>query len=238
MTRIAVIGEHHPGHEPQDAIAPALDHAASTLGTSCQAVWIDTPALEDDAARSVLRDFDAVWCAPGSPYLSLDGALAGIRFARESGTPFIGTCAGLQHAVLEFARNVLGVASAQHAEYDPHASDLFIDELLCSLVGQTMSIRLVDDALRAIYGGTDATERYYCRFGVNPVHRPALEAGGLATAGVDASDGDVRIVRIPSHPFFVATLFVPQTASTPAAPHPLVTAFVRAALKSRAAAGR
>ena len=237
MTRVAVIGEHHPGHEPQDAIAPALDHAASALGTSYRVVWIDTPALVADA-HAVLADFDAVWCAPGSPYLSLEGALAGIRWARESGTPFLGTCAGLQHAVIEFARNVLGVASAQHAEYDPHASDLFIDELLCSLVGQTMSIRLVDDALRAIYGSTDATERYYCRFGVNPAHRPALEAGGLAAAGVDAVDGDVRIVRIPSHPFFVATLFVPQTASTPGAPHPLVTAFVRAALKSRAAAGR
>ena len=235
MTRVAVIGEHHPGHEPQDAIAPALEHAAAALGTSCEAVWIDTPDL-DHGAPEVLAGFDAVWCAPGSPYLSLDGALEGIRWARETGTPFIGTCAGFQHAVIEFARNVLGVASAQHAEYDPHASDLFIDELLCSLVGQTMSIRLVDDALRSIYGGPEATERYYCRFGVNPAHRPGLEAGGLATAGVDAADGDVRIVRIPSHPFFVATLFVPQTASTPERPHPLVTAFVRAALTRRTGA--
>jgi CTP synthase (UTP-ammonia lyase) len=195
------------------------------------------PELETDAGAR-LTAYDAVWCAPGSPYLSLDGALAGIRFARENAVPFIGTCAGLQHAVIEFARNVLGVASAQHAEYDPVASDLFIDELLCSLVGQTMSIRLVDDALQAIYGAPEATERYYCRFGVNPVHRPALEAGGLATAGVDAADGDVRIVRIPSHPFFVATLFVPQAASTPERPHPLVSAFLGAGLKSGAATRR
>lgn len=237
MMRVAIVGDHHPGHEPQEAIRPALDHAAAVLGTSCEGVWIDTPTLDHDGGARLSR-FDAVWCAPGSPYVSLEGALEGIRWARENQVPFIGTCAGFQHAVIEFARNVLGVAAAQHAEYDPHASDLFIDELLCSLVGQTMSIRLVDDTLQAIYGGGEATERYYCRFGLNPTHRPALEAGGLATAGVDTADGDVRIVRIPSHPFFVATLFVPQTGSTPNRPHPLVSAFVQAALKSRAAPRR
>lgn len=232
MIRVAVIGEHHIGHEPQDAIATALEHSTAALDTACELDWVATPELEADAG-SRLAGYDAVWCAPGSPYRSLEGALAGIRWAREHDVPFIGTCAGLQHAVIEFARHVLGVASAQHAEYDPEASDLFIDELLCSLVGQTMSIRLVDDVLRVIYGASEATERYYCRFGVNPVHRPALEAGGLATAGVDATDGDVRIVRIPTHPFFVATLFVPQSASTPERPHPLVTALVRAAATER-----
>ena len=232
MMRVAVVGEHHMGHEPQDAIATALAHSAAAAGAPVEHEWVATPELEANAADR-LSGFDAVWCAPGSPYLSLDGALEAIRVARENGVPFIGTCAGLQHAVIEFARNVLGVTSAQHAEYDPLASDLFIDELLCSLVGQTMSIRLVDDALRAIYGASDATERYYCRFGVNPAHRPALEAAGLTTAGVDVADGDVRIVRIPAHPFFIATLFVPQTASTPERPHPLVTAFVRAASTAR-----
>ena len=101
---------------------------------------------------------------------------------------------------------------------------------------QARALTALADA--TLYGASEATERYYCRFGVNPVHRPALEAGGLATAGVDAADGDVRIVRISSHPFFVATLFVPQTASTPERPHPLVTAFVRAGLKSGAASRR
>jgi CTP synthase (UTP-ammonia lyase) len=232
VIRVAVIGEHHAGHEPQDAIAAALAHSAAAAEVLVEHEWVATPELETDAGTR-LAGYDAVWCAPGSPYLSLDGALAGIRYARETGVPFIGTCAGLQHAVIEFARNVLGVASAQHAEYDPLASDLFIDELLCSLVGQTMSIRLVDDALQAIYGGSESTEHYYCRFGVNPAHRPALEAGGLVTAGVDVADGDVRIVRVSSHPFFVATLFVPQTGSTTERPHPLVSAFVRAAATER-----
>ncbi|MBV8693669.1 MAG: CTP synthase [Actinobacteria bacterium] len=237
VIRVAVIGEHHAGHEPQDAIAPALHHSSAAAGVDCEVEWVATPALDADAGTR-LGGFDAVWCAPGSPYLSLDGAIDGIRWAREHDVPFIGTCAGFQHAVIEFARNVLGVKSAQHAEYDPTASDLFIDELLCSLVGQTMSIRLVDEELQRIYGAADATERYYCRFGVNPAHRPALEGAGLLTAGVDARDGDVRIVRVASHPFFLATLFVPQTSSTLERPHPLISAFVQAALKSRAATGR
>jgi CTP synthase (UTP-ammonia lyase) len=228
MIRVAVVGEHHAGNETQDAIAAALCHSAVAIGTTCETEWVETPDLEG-GADDRLSGFDAVWSAPGSPFLSLDGAVEGIRWARETSTPFIGTCAGFQHAVIDFARNVLGVPSAMHAEYAPGSSDLFIDELLCSLVGQTMSIRLIDEEVQRVYGGTEATERYYCRFGVNPAHRPALEAGGLITAGVDASDGDVRIVRVASHPFFVATLFVPQTASRPDRPHPLITAFVRAA---------
>ena len=235
MIRVGIVGEHREGNETQDSIATALDHAGAAAGTTCDTAWVETPELEAHGGER-LAGFDAVWSAPGSPFLSLDGAVEGIRWARETNTPFIGTCAGFQHAVIEFARNVLGVPSAMHAEYAPGGSDLFIDELLCSLVGQTMSIQLVDEELQRVYGSTAASERYYCRFGVNPAYRPALEAGGLITAGVDTSDGDVRIVRVASHPFFVATLFVPQTASRPDRPHPLVTAFVLAALTAKATA--
>lgn len=229
MTRIAVVGDRHSDFVAQDSIAPAVAHSAAALGVVCDPEWVPTPELVDDAAARLVGA-DAVWCAPGSPYLSLDGALEGIRWARENNVPFIGTCAGFQHAVIEFARNVLGVAGAQHAEYDPDASDLFIQELLCSLVGQTMSVHLVDDVLQSMYGTSTATESYYCRFGLNPVHRPALEEAGLRASGVDAADGDVRIVRLVSHPFFLATLFVPQTTSTPDQPHPVISAFVAAAL--------
>jgi CTP synthase (UTP-ammonia lyase) len=233
VTRIAVVGDRLVGSEPQDTIEPAVAHASAALGGQCDVVWVPTPDLLDDA-DAVLDAADAVWCAPGSPFVSLEGALAGIRWARERRVPFLGTCAGFQHAVIEFARNVLGVAEAHHGEYehadrDPLTSDLFIHELLCSLVGQTMTVHLVDDVVRAIYGAGDVTERYYCRFGLNPLHRPALEDAGLRVAGVDQADGDVRILRLADHRFFVATLFVPQTASTLARPHPLVTAFVRAA---------
>src|SRR5262249_33544220 len=160
------------------------------------------------------------------------GALAAIRLAREEGVPLIGTCAGFQHVVIEYARTVLGVAGAQHAEYDPDASTLFVTPLVCSLVGQRMDVRLVPGSRAAeAYGADVVEERYYCTFGLNPERRALLHSRGLRVVGVDAADGDARLVEIPEHPFFLATLFVPQTRSEPGRPHPLVTAFVRAAAR-------
>lgn len=225
-TRIAVIGDRHVGAEPQDAFEPALHHAASALGIRAPEVrWFET----DGYAPQDLGEADGVWAAPSSPFRSLDGALAGITWARERDVPLLGTCAGFQHGVIEFARNVLGVSGAQHAEYDSSSQELFIDELLCSLAGQVMTIRLEDEVLRNVYGEKEALERYYCRFGLNPRYRSALEDAGLQTAGVDVTDGDVRILRLHGHAFFVLTLFVPQVRSHPDAPHPLITSFLRAA---------
>jgi CTP synthase (UTP-ammonia lyase) len=229
--RVAVIGERQRDFPPQDTIDTALHHAA---GAGVDTTWFPTPSLLDDAA-SALAGYDAVWCAPGGPFASLEGALAGIRAARETGMPFLGTCAGFQHGIIEFARNVLGLADAQHAEYDGVASDspLIIDELLCSLAGRTMTVRIVDDATRGLYGADEVTERYYCRFGLDESYTPRLAAAGLVVAGVDAADGGTRLLRLADHPFFYLTLFVPQTASTPRRPHPIVAGFVAAATGSR-----
>jgi len=230
-TWIAVIGDRVPGFEPQDAIIGSVDDAATHLGCPTPEVrWIATDLLDRDGP-DVLTGASSVWCAPGSPYRSLAGALAGIRWAREEKVPFLGTCAGLQHAVIEYARNVLGHERAAHAEYGPaDEGDLFIDELLCSVVGTTMELDIVNPRLLDIYGTAHPKERYYCRFGLNPLWREPLERAGLLVAGVDAHDGDVRLMSLASHPFFVLTLFVPQTSSSPGSPHPLVTAYLRAAL--------
>ena len=213
----------------QDSIEDALAHSAAAIGVTVEVEWFATPKLEHGVAEE-LAHADAVWCAPGSPYLSIDGALAGIRFARETGRPFLGTCAGFQHGVIELARNVLGVRDAHHAEYgsDP-AKPLFIDELLCSLVGQALHVRVVDETARDLYGADEALEQYYCRFGLNEAHLPALARGGLTVAGVDRSDGTTRIMRLLGHPFYFLTLFVPQTSSTPTRPHPLVTGYLESA---------
>lgn len=229
---IAVIGDRMPGFGPQDAIEVALGHSASALGEPhVELRWLGTDAIAE-SGESLFDGATAVWCAPGSPYRSLEGALAGIRWARERGVPFLGTCAGFQHGVIEFARNVLGCGDAAHAEYGTDG-ELFIDELVCSLVGQVMGVELVDDELVSIYGSRRVTERYYCRFGLNPEWRGPLHAAGLRVAGIDAADGDVRLLRLDGHPYFVLTLFVPQTSSTPTAPQPLIDAFLRAAIEHR-----
>jgi CTP synthase (UTP-ammonia lyase) len=221
-----VIGDRTPGFTPQESISTSLTHAADEAGVDIDVTWVPTPSLTHGEELNV---FDGVWCAPGSPYLSLDGALAGIRFARESRTPFIGTCAGFQHGVLEFARNVLGLSTASHAEYGAgDGTELIIDELLCSLVGQTMHVRLVTEEARAWYGRGEVAEQYYCRFGLDESYVETLQAHGMLVAGVDASDGSTRILQLAPHPYFVLTLFVPQTRSEPGAPHPLIHAFVAA----------
>jgi CTP synthase (UTP-ammonia lyase) len=230
---VAVIGDRIEGFEPQEAIEAAIDHSAARLGLAPPAVrWVATDVLAA-GGPALLEGTAGVWCAPGSPYRSLAGALDGIRWAREHDIPFLGTCAGFQHGVIEFARTVLGRESAAHAEYGdaPADAELFIDELLCSLVGQSMAVEIVDDRLRELYGTDTVVERYYCRFGLHPRWRDPLHEAGLLVAGIDAADGDVRILRLAGHLFFVLTLFVPQTASTPAAPHPLVTGFVETVIR-------
>jgi CTP synthase (UTP-ammonia lyase) len=225
-----VVGDFDPEFPPHLATSSALEHSAAALGVSVDIRWHATDSLVDADLGQVLGD-DALWCAPGSPYKSLDGALRAVRFAREGDVPLLGTCGGFQHVVLEYARNVLGFADAQHAEYDPYASELFITELSCSLAGQEMTVELSGGSRAAqLYGRTQTRERYYCNFGLNPEHRRLLHDGGLRVVGVDG-DGEARVLELPDRRFFIATLFVPQLSSSPESPHPLVTAYLQAATR-------
>jgi CTP synthase (UTP-ammonia lyase) len=232
--RVGVIGDQVEGFTPQEAIQAALEHSAAHLDCRASVEWFATPLLTADADRA-LAGCDALWCAPGGPYASLTGALEGIPVARQSDIPFLGTCAGFQHGVIECARNVVGMVDAAHPEYGGTTPDdpLIIDERLCSLVGEQMEVRLVDEATCEIYGSDEAVERYYCRFALNENHRDRLARGGLIVAGVDEVDGGTRIMRRADHRFFYLTLFVPQVASRPDAPHPLVTAYLAAAIRTR-----
>jgi CTP synthase (UTP-ammonia lyase) len=122
-----------------------------------------------------------------------------------------------------------------HAEYDPNASQLFITPLSCSLRGRSMTLQLRPGSqVAACYGSSTATEQYYCNFGVDPARLAQLQSGPLQITGSDA-EGEVRVVELPGHPFFIGTLFVPQARSRAGAPHPLVSAFVRAALTRQSA---
>jgi CTP synthase (UTP-ammonia lyase) len=224
--RIGVIGDFNPGNPTHVATNDGIQHAAGALGRPFETVWLTTDEPADYA------QFQGLIGSPGSPYRSFENALEGIRYARESGTPFIGTCGGFQHLVIEYGRNIMGFADASHAESDPNASCLFVTALSCSLVGKTMEVAIQPGSKAAhAFGALDSTEAYYCNFGLNPQYRQVLEAAGLAITGTDA-DGEVRIVELPSHPFFMGTLFVPQARSLPGKPHPLMLEFCRAAASS------
>jgi CTP synthase (UTP-ammonia lyase) len=228
---IAILGEYSSTFEPHPATDAAISHSAATLGIDVKATWVSTGDLD----QSLFEAHEGIWVAPGSPYKDLAKTLAAIRYAREHSVPCFGTCGGMQHLIIEYARNVLGFQDAQHAEYDPYASLLFVSELACSLAGREMQLRLVPGSqVAAIYGETSVVERYYCNFGVHPDRVAALAAGPLRIVGSDA-EGSVRVVELPGHPFFIGTLYVPQARSTPNAPHPLVSAFLRAVVAYRGA---
>jgi CTP synthase (UTP-ammonia lyase) len=227
VPHIGVIGEFDPDHPTHPATNDALRDSAAALGIQVDVTWVSTAEVGEASAS--LASFHGLLIAPGSPYRSLAGALVAIEYARGKGVPLLGTRGGLQHVVLEFARNVLGVADAQHAEYDPDASTLFVTPLSCSLAGHVMTVDVRPDSRAGeAYGTATATERYYCNFGLNPARIDDLVSAGLVVSGTDRL-GEVRIVELPTLSFFVATLFVPQTSSTPVRPHPLVTAFTAAA---------
>ncbi len=226
--RIAIVGEYNPTFPPHTATDAAIAHAASHLQLDVDTYWLTTT----DIGEPAVHGYDAFWIAPGSPYKDMAKTIWLIQQARERGTPCLGTCGGFQHMVIEFARNVLGVHDAQHAEYDPYASRLIISRLACSLVGKEMTISFTAGSCVAEhYGTTTALEKYYCNFGVHPEFTSVLADSEFRIVGFDA-EGEARVMEISSHPFFVGTLFVPQARSTPRSPHPLVLAFLKAAYQS------
>ena len=230
MARLLIVGEYNEAFLPHRATDAAIRHAAATLGAEIDPVWISAAEFDGTRGESLLKEAAAIWAAPGSPYRSLAGALRAIRFARESHLPLLGTCGGFQHLVIEYARNVLGFQDAEHAEYNPDASRLMISKLPCSLVDQILPISILPGSLAAShYGAARIEERYYCNFAINPRHASLFEQGDLRIVGRD-DQGEIRIVELTGHPFFLGTLFVPQLQSTAEEPHPLVVEFLKQAV--------
>jgi CTP synthase (UTP-ammonia lyase) len=238
--RIGILGDFNPDFPSHHATNHALQHAARKLELQLESKWIPTSSLTPDAGK-ILEAFDGLWGSPGSPYKSFDGMLKGIEFARRHDWPFLGTCAGFQYALIEFARNVLGIADADSAENNSGSKNIVIYPVACSvpnrkggapkLSGPVPEIRLRPGSyLQSFYGkGREiVTEEFFCNFEVNPDYEwCAMEAGFPVVAR--GPRGEIRAIESPAHRFFVATLFQPQLSSTEKDPHPLVVAFVQAA---------
>jgi CTP synthase (UTP-ammonia lyase) len=226
--RIGLIGDHDPTVTAHRAIPRALALAATDARVDLDAEWVHTSTIPD-SPDDMLARFNGIWCVPASPYANTEGALRAIRYARERGIPFLGTCGGFQHAVLELARTVLGRAAAAHAEIQPEASDVVVTPLRCALVEKTGAVRLVEGSKAAsLCGGGELYEEYHCSYGLNPEYEAALESVGLRVTGRDPS-GEARVVELDRHPFYLATLFQPERAALRGEPHPLVRGFVDAA---------
>lgn len=223
--RIALVGDYNPAVTAHQAIPTALADAGHALALDIQPRWLPTEAIRSE---QVLADFDGIWCVPASPYRSMEGALLAIGHARRHGLPFLGTCGGFQHAVIEYARHQLGWPDAEHAETAPQAERAVISLLACSLVEESNVVSFVPGSRIAMaYGEDYARETYHCRYGLNPHFRTELTNGPLRATAQDAT-GEIRAIELDDHPFFVATLFQPERSALLGKPAPLVQAFARA----------
>jgi len=226
MMNIGLIAEYNPIYPPHIATTNALAHTGNALNVTINYNWIST----NDLNEAIYSQYDGWWIAPGSPYKNMTKLLWAIQYARENNFPLLGSCGGFQHMIIEYARNVLGIKEANHQEYDPYASNVFISKLTCSLVGRTMNLSLTPNSkVASYYGCLTASEQYYCDFGVNPEYIDIIQSGPMLISGSD-NEGEVRIIEHPKHPFFISTLFVPQFNSTMAKPHPLINAFIESTL--------
>ncbi|MFG3198719.1 hypothetical protein ACGFYT_21600 [Streptomyces sp. NPDC048208] len=229
---VALVGDRSPNVVSHTRIPRLLDALAERDQLVLDAYWISS---EDAEAEGAVRGFDAVWVLPGSPYRSEAGVLAAVRTAREERIPFLGTCGGFQHTLLEFARDVCGLTGVAHAENDPDAEDLLIEPLACSLVGHEAAVVLEPGSLaESVIGSTRTVERYFCSYGPSR-HLDTLRAHGMRFSGHD-TDGQVRVAELPDHPFFLASLFQPELYGDGSRPHPVIRALGRAAVAHAATA--
>ncbi len=223
--RLALVGDRSLDVQAHARIPSIVDFVNSSSGDPIEVYWLHSSSLSQP---SDVTSFDGVWVVPGSPYENMAGVLSAIEGARSSGIPFLGTCGGFQHLLLEFAHNVCGLDGVAHAEVAPEAERQLITPLDCSLLGEEATVVVAPGTKAAeAMGPGPVTERFFCRFGLNLDYLQVLVANGLVFSGRDEG-GDPRIAELPGHPFFVGSLFQPELSSGPGWAHPLIVAFAAA----------
>ena len=240
--RIGLVGKYVELKDSYKSIAEALDHAGALLETEVVVDWIHSEQLTPDNAKSRLDGLHGILVAPGFGSRGIDGKLLAIQHARENGIPFFGICLGMQCAVVEFARNVLGLEGAHSTEikeYTPHpVIDLMGEQKSITNMGGTMrlgeypcALKADSQAERAYVNVSEVNERHRHRYEFNNAYLTQFEASGMVATGTNPDTNLVEIVEIPSHPYFVASQFHPEYASTVLAPHPLFVSFVKATVQ-------
>ena len=240
--RIGLVGKYVELKDSYKSIAEALDHAGALLETEVVVDWIHSEQLTPDNAKARLDGLHGILVAPGFGSRGIDGKLLAIQHARENGIPFFGICLGMQCAVVEFARNVLGLEGAHSTEikeYTPHpVIDLMGEQKSITNMGGTMrlgeypcAVKADSQAEHAYANVSEVNERHRHRYEFNNAYLEQFEASGMIATGTNPDTNLVEIVEIPSHPYFVASQFHPEYASTVLAPHPLFVSFVKAAVQ-------
>lgn len=226
IARLAIVGDHNPderAHRRLDALADA----PGTVGARME--WVATDSI---TAPENLAGFDGIWVVPGSPYRSLHGALTAIAVARTRDVPYLGTCGGFQHALIDHARTHAAVPEAGDIQYGIDPDDAIVTPLSCSMRGEWAPLVVhPGTVLATIYRdcAEPITELYHCSYGLDPERAEEILVPPLQVGAVDAQ-GATRAIERPDLTFFVATLFQPELVSDPGRLHPLVTAFFQAVI--------
>ncbi len=241
---IALVGKYVELQDAYKSILEAFIHAGVANRCKVKVHSIQSDFITEENIEDKLRDMSGILVAPGFGERGLEGKIKTVRYARENGIPFFGICLGMQMAVIEFARNVLGLKEATSCEMDvntPHpVINLMADQKNTNIKGGTMRLggykcALKDDTLAArIYGKPLIVERHRHRYELNNDYAERLEAAGMVISGRNPETGLAEIIELPSHPFFIGAQFHPEYKSTPENPQPIFVAFVKAAMEYKA----
>lgn len=238
--RIALVGKYTKLHDAYLSVVESLHHAATANDAVMDIRWVESDELTEENVAQVLEGCDGVLVPGGFGDRGIEGMITAIRYAREHRVPFLGICLGMQMAVVEFARHVLGMADANSSEFSSTTAhpviDLMPDQAGVTDKGGTMRlgrypcVLAEDSRSRKLYGAAEISERHRHRYEFNNDFREAVEAAGLHAAGLSPDGRLVEIVELPEHPWFVGAQFHPEFKSRPDRPHPLFFGFVEASL--------
>ncbi|MCA9738007.1 MAG: CTP synthase, partial [Gemmatimonadetes bacterium] len=241
--RIAVVGKYTALVDSYKSVQQALLHGGIANDVAVEIDWLNSESFDEDSAASRLAAYDGLLIPGGFGPRGVEGMVAAIRHARESGLPFFGICLGLQCAVIEFARHVCRLGEAHSMEFSEDTGHpvicLMDSQQNVTRKGGTMRLGAYRAALEPgslaarIYGQSSISERHRHRFEVNNEYRALLEEHGLKVSAVWPDGGLVEIVELPDHPWFLAGQFHPELKSRPMRPHPLFASFIAAAVRRR-----
>jgi len=238
---IGLIGKYVELQDSYKSILEAFIHAGAENEVKVNVESVHSEYLNEDNIKMKLAHLDGVLVAPGFGERGIEGKIDAIRFVRENNIPFLGICLGMQMAVIEFCRNVLGLKDANSTEMDPNTTnpviDIMEDQKNITDMGGTMRLGAWDCHIEKdsiaynVYQSQNIKERHRHRYEFNGDYKEKIEAAGLKTTGYNPETKLVEIVENPSHPWFVGVQYHPEYKSTVANPHPLFVAFVKASLK-------
>lgn len=238
---IALVGKYTQLHDAYISVVEALKHGATAHNAFVHIKWISSECVTKETAKELLGNVSGILVPGGFGERGIEGKIEAIRFARENSVPFLGLCLGMQLAIVEFSRNVLGFSDAHSIELNPATTHPVIhlmpeqdgvEDLGGTLrLGSYPCILTPGSKARSLYGTDQITERHRHRYEVNNLYRDALMKHGMCLSGLSPDGRIIELIELPEHPWFLATQAHPEFKSRPNRPHPLFQGFIGAALE-------